>query len=245
MADDNDDGNKGRSSPFLGMFGAFGRAMSPIADRKATGDEGGQDKPQKIAAPGFGSDLKKPKPQQVVTTDTEGALTSSQSAKPTDGTGGKPEKKGFLGLWGGRRRKRKSRRTKRMARRKSRKSKRRKTRRKSRRKKRGRGWGNPNWRVGRSGTKQAGATCTRQAIGSECAPGLICQDDRCIDKKDSKFFYRTGKAMSTAGQFVPKPRSIGWHAPSFLTAVTGGKRKKTRRKKKRKSRRRKSRRRRR
>ncbi len=42
MADDNDDGNKGRSSPFLGMFGAFGRAMSPIANRKE-----GQHKPQK------------------------------------------------------------------------------------------------------------------------------------------------------------------------------------------------------
>ena len=132
MADDNDDGNKGRSSPFLSMFGAIGRAVSPIGDRKE-----GQHKSHKIElAPGFGSDLKKlKKPNPVVTTDAEGALKSapSEDTKPTDGTGGKPEKKGFLGLWGGRRRKRKSRKSKR---RKSRKSKRRKTkRRKTRRKK--------------------------------------------------------------------------------------------------------------
>ena len=181
-----DDGNKGRSSPFSGLFsGAMDtfksgiRTLSPIGDRKE-----GQDKPPKMApAPGFGSEVNKP--TAVVATDAQGALEKAQSAKPTDGKGGEPEKKGFLGLWGGRRRKRKSRKSKR---RKSRKSKRRKTRRKSRRKKRGRGWGNPNWRVGRSGTKQAGDTCTRQAIGSECAPGLICQDDKCIDKKRFKIF---------------------------------------------------------
>ena len=138
MADDGnkymaDDGNKGRSSPFANMFGAIMERVSPIGDRKE-----GQDKPPKMAsAPGFGSDVIKPK-TGVVATDSQGALDKAPSAevKPTDGKGGEPEKKGFLGLWGGRRRKRKSRKSKR---RKSRKSKRRKTRRKSRRKKRGSG----------------------------------------------------------------------------------------------------------
>ena len=240
MEGDNDDGNKGRSSPFAGMFGAIGKAISPIGDRKE-----GQDKPPKLtSAPSFGSDVNKP--SAVVPTDAKGALEKAQSAevKPTENKGGQEKKSGWF--WGGRRRKRKSKRTKRMARRKSRRSKRRKTRRKTRRKrrkKRGRGWGNPNWRVGKSGTKQAGDTCTRQAMGSECAPGLICQNDKCIDKKDSKFFYRSGKAMDTFDKHRPRGpsmRALNLSAPSFLT---GGKRKKTRRKKKRKSRRRKSRRR--
>ena len=226
------DGNKGRSSPFSGFFSAIGRAVSPIGDRK----DGDKDPAKLKTAPQL------VKPTAVVATDAQGALEKAPSAEETTKKEGGQDKEKSGWFWGGRRRKRKSKRTKRMARRKSRRSKRRKTRRKTsrkRRRKRGRGWGNPNWRVGKSGTKQVGDTCTRQAMGSKCAPGLICQNDQCVDKKDSKFFYRTGKAMSTAGQFVPKPRSLAWHAPSFL----GGKRKKTRRKKKRKSRRRKSRRR--
>lgn len=242
MEGDNDDGNKGRSSPFAGMFGAIGKAISPIGNRKE-----GQDKPPKLtSAPSFGSDVNKP--SAVVPTDAKGALEKAQSAEETTKKEGGQDKEKSGWFWGGRRRKRKSKRTKRMARRKSRRSKRRKTRRKSRRKRRrrrGRGWGNPNWRVGSSGTKQAGETCTRKSIGSECDKGLICQNDKCIDKKDSKFFYRSGKAMDTFDKHRPRGpsmRALNLSAPSFLT---GGKRKKTRRKKKRKSRRRKSRRRRR
>ena len=123
------------------------------------------------------------------------------------------------------------RRTRRKRKRKRRKRTKKKRRKKSRRRrKRGKGWGNFRNRIGNSGTKTAGEKCTRKAIGSECAPGLICQDNdgtghKCIDKKDSKFFYRTGKFVSTAGQFVPNPRN--WRL------LTGGKRKKTRRRRKR------------
>ena len=236
--EDDGDGNKGRSSPIAGMFGAIGRAMSPIGNRK----EGDKDPAKLKTAPPM------LKPTAVVATDAEGALAKAPSAevKPTENKGGQEKKSGWF--WGGRRRKRKSKRTKRMARRKSRRSKRRKTRRKSRRKrrrKRGRGWGNPNWRVGSSGDKQAGDKCTRKSIGSECAPGLICQNDQCIDKKDSKFFYRSGKAMDTFDKHRPRGPSMRAMNLTLPSILTGGKRKKTRRKKKRKSRRKKSRRRRR
>ena len=118
------------------------------------------------------------------------------------------------------------RRTRRKRKRKRRKRTKKKRRKKSRRRrKRGRGWGNPKWRVTGSGTKKEGDTCTRQAIGSQCAPGLICQNSECIKKENSKFFYRTGKVMSTAGEFVPNPRN--WHL------LTGGKRKKSRRRRRR------------
>ena len=126
---------------------------------------------------------------------------------------------------GGRRRRRKR------TRKKRRKSKKRKSRRKKRRKKsrrrrkRGRGWGNFRNRIGNSGTKIEGDKCTRQYTGSECGPGLICQDGFCVNKKNSKFFYRTGKAMSTVGKVMPNPRN--WRL------LTGGKRKKTRRRRRR------------
>tara|TARA_B110000008_G_C16972336_1_gene564439 strand:- start:551 stop:982 length:432 start_codon:yes stop_codon:yes gene_type:complete len=131
--------HEGRSSPFATFFSGardtITRTMSPIGDRKE-----GQDKPPKFgSAPGF-ADVKKP--STVVATSTKDALDKVQSAevKPTGGQGGEPEKKGFLGLWGGRRR-RKSRRRKTKRRKKKRKSrrrkktKRRKKKRKSRRRK--------------------------------------------------------------------------------------------------------------
>ena len=95
------------------------RSTSPLAWFGLDNRKKGVKDPAKLhSAPGQGI------PKSTVTsTDAKGALEKA----PSEDTGGE-KKKGFLGLWGGRRRKRKSR-----------KSKRRKTRRKSRRKKRGRG----------------------------------------------------------------------------------------------------------
>ena len=106
-----DDGNKGRSSPFAGLFGAIGSAVSPVADRKASENEGGQDKPAFLSRGVI-------KPKAVVATDAKGALEKA----PSEDKGGE-KKKGFLGLWGGRRR-RKSRRKSRRRRRKSRRRRR-------------------------------------------------------------------------------------------------------------------------
>ena len=62
--------------------------------------------------------------------------------------------------------------------------------------------GNPNWRVGSSGTKMLGAKCDRQMVGSQCKPGLICQGNKCIDKKDSAFFYKTGATLDALGDGI-------------------------------------------
>ena len=100
---------------------------------------------------------------------------------------------------GGRRRRK---RTRRKRKRKRRKSKKRKSRRKKRRKKSRR----------RRGGEKTGldGDCKRHIGWSECAKGLVCQGGKCIDKNDSKYFYRTGKVWDN----IPSMRMsrMGWHA---------------------------------
>ena len=100
----------------------------------------------------------------------------------------------------------------------------------------GDGWGNFNNRMGRSGSKKLNEPCTRQYVGSECAPGLICQDGKCKDKKDSKFFYRTGKAYDTFQKY--RPRGLSRQGLSLGFKSFGGKSRRKSRKKRRRSRKR-------
>ena len=118
--------------------------------------------------------------------------------------------------------KRKSRRKKRRKS-KKRKSRRKKRRKSRRRRKRGKGWGNFKNRIGESGSLGENQPCVRQAVVSQCKPGYICQGGKCVDKKKSKFFYRTGKVMSSINPL---------RASSYTTSF-GGKRKKTRRRRRR------------
>ena len=119
-----DDGNKGM---FSDVTDFFRRTVSPTEIRK----DGPKDPAKLHSAPGPGIG----KPQAVVSTGAKGALKTA----PSEDKAGE-KKKGFLGLWGGRRR-RKSRRRKTKRRKKKRKSrrrkktKRRKKKRKSRRRK--------------------------------------------------------------------------------------------------------------
>ena len=92
----------------------------------------------------------------------------------------------------------------------------------------------PDTKTG-GGSKKLNDECTRQYIGSECAPGLICQDGRCKDKKDSKFFYRTGKVYDT---YMKRPKGLSRQGLSLGFSSFGGKSRRKSRKKRRRSRKR-------
>ena len=92
----------------------------------------------------------------------------------------------------------------------------------------------PDTKTG-GGSKKLNDECTRQYVGSECAQGLICQNGKCIDKKDSKFFYRTGKVYDT---YMKRPQGLSRQGLSLGLSSFGGKSRRKSRKKRRRSRKR-------
>tara|TARA_B100000902_G_scaffold399824_1_gene472816 strand:- start:2368 stop:2961 length:594 start_codon:yes stop_codon:yes gene_type:complete len=124
---------------------------------------------------------------------------------------------------------RKRRRTKKKRRRRRKRTKKKRRKKSRRRRNRGGQLGNFRNRLGRSGDTADGEKCTRKWSGSQCKPGSICQGGFCTPKKDSTFFYRTGKTYDTFQKYRPRGpsmKNLGW-------AMTGGRNKRRTRKRRR------------